>query len=143
MDRLLSYIHSLNSSVSKNVLIGLEYDNIVQNFIPKLRLIGNDPIGVPFDQETWNDFKEHFDEITLFFSSYNQNNLGRKINFGKHALNLVTVHTDKVIEISEVDDEVDGPMDKKRKWRRVIVYKFVTFNNLKKITPSSTTSLNF
>ena len=69
MDRLLPTIFSLNASLTKKVVISIEYDNNVQNFIPKLRLIGCDFIGLQLNEETWTDFKRMFEEVTVFVSS--------------------------------------------------------------------------
>ena len=133
MDRIQPSVYSLNTSFTKQAVISLEYDSAEQSFVPKLRLTGHDWIGVPFDQECWNEFKAAFEEITVFFCSYNQKIFGRRIAIGKHTLNFTTSHCDRAIEISENFDEVDEPRSQKKKYAHNIIYKFNTFGNLKKI----------
>lgn len=133
MDRLLPAIFPLNSSLTKKVVVGLEYDNNVRNFVPKLRLIGRDFIGVPFDEETWIDFKNVLEEVTMFFGSYDQKIMGRRISIGKLCINLTTSHCDRAVEIYESTDEVDDSRGQKKKFTRNIVFKFSTFTNLRKL----------
>ena len=111
----------------------MEYDNNVRNFVPKLRLIGRDFIGVPFDEETWIDFKNVLEEVTMFFGSYDQKIMGRRISIGKLCINLTTSHCDRAVEIYESTDEVDDSRGQKKKFFRNIVFKLTTLTNLRKL----------
>lgn len=131
MDRLLCSVYSLNSSQTKRVFIGLEYDDSTQLFLPKLRLTGRDSNDVAFTMEDWTELKSKFSDITLFYSSYNRKIFGERINTGKHTVKMISYNNDRAIEISEAVDEVDGPQ--KKKYVPCMIYKFATFENLKKI----------
>ena len=133
MDRLLSTVFALNTSLTKKVVISIEYDNNVQNFIPKIRLIGRDFVGLQLNEETWTDFKRVLEEVTMFFCSHNQKILGKRITIGNLCLNLTTSHSDRALEIYENTDEVDDSRGQKKKYVQNIVYKFNTFTNLKKL----------
>lgn len=132
MDRLLSSVYALNTSQTKKAVISLEYNNDLQQFVPKLRLTGHDSTGVPFDSSDWDEFKTVFGDITSFFGSYNPRIFGQRIKVGRHAINLTTSHSDRAIEISEVHDEVDSSKGQKKKYVHSVVYKLTTFLNLKK-----------
>lgn len=133
MDRLLPAIFSLNSSLTKKAIIALEYDNDVQSFVPKLRLIGRDFVGVAFDEKTWVGFKSVFEEVTLFFNSYDHKIAGRRIAISKLCLNLTTSHSDRALEIYETTDDAGDSRGQKKKYVRNIIYKCSTFTNLKKL----------
>ena len=50
-------VYSLNASQTKKVIIGLEFDNGAQQFVPKLRLLGHDRQGIVFTHNSWEHFK--------------------------------------------------------------------------------------
>ena len=55
---LLTTLFTLNKSWSKNVIVGLEYEDIEdQIFKPMVRLIAKDYDGIAFDQKDWEALK--------------------------------------------------------------------------------------
>lgn len=139
MDRLLCSVYSLNSSQTKKVVIGLEYDDEQQQYVPKLRLTGRDANNVAFTAQEWSDLKNVFGDINLFYNSYNRRNFGDRITTSKHDVKLCTYKDDRAIEISETVDEVDGPP--KKKWVPSVIFKFGTFDNLRKIISAIDTKI--
>ncbi|CAB0043350.1 unnamed protein product [Trichogramma brassicae] len=56
-------------SWSKKILVGLEYKDIHDNeFVPVVRLLGNDFRGIRFDQINWKALTERFDDVEKYFA---------------------------------------------------------------------------
>ena len=97
MDRILCSVYSLNSSQTKKVVVGLEYDDNTQLFLPKVRLTGRDSNDVAFTMPEWTELKSKFGDITLFYSSYNRKVFGERINTSKHSVKMITYNNDGAI----------------------------------------------
>ena len=66
--QILSRVYSPNKSYTKKLVIGLEYNSIIdERCTPVLRLISNDFTGITFTYDGWQDLKKSFEDIANFF----------------------------------------------------------------------------
>ena len=65
--QILSRVYSLNKPYTKKLVIGLEYNSIIdERYTPVLRLISIDFTGVTFTYDGWQDLKKSFEDIVNY-----------------------------------------------------------------------------
>ena len=65
--QLLPMVYGLNKSYSKKITIGLENKKIGDEFLPIIRISGNDDfVGIPLTVSDWSLFEENFSIIEIF-----------------------------------------------------------------------------
>lgn len=131
---MLSTLYGLNKSFSKKIFLGLEISDAGIAEI-RVRIVGNDFIGVPFTSANWKHFVKSFNHISKFFSTGrdNKNMLDQKIVGSGFSVRFTISHRDKAIEIEE--DEKKGSEPATKKFRRSIVMKSNTFDILDRYIP--------
>lgn len=133
--QLLSSIYGLNKTYTKKVLIGLEFDEEKRLFVPKVRLFGNDFIGLAFNQREWDSLVGTFMPMADYFENHISNFADRQIVGCNFSVRFTTAHSGKAVVIEELPrPKKDGDCDQMmsiKKFRRSIVMKRPTFENLR------------
>ena len=98
-------LYALNKSFTKKVIIGLEYDEIIdaiddECYKPVIQLVANDFKGVAFSCDDWEDFKTSFNDVDKYFRGLNNDLKDQKIDGNGWTLKFITSQ-DKAIEIEE------------------------------------------
>lgn len=137
--QLLSSVYGLNRTYSKKVVVGLEFDDEKRLFVPKVRLIGIDFIGIVFNQKEWDSLIGTFMPIEDYFENHISNFTDRQIVGANFSLRFTTAHSDKAIQIEELmhpkkDGDCGQMMSFKKTYRRSIVMKRSTFEKLRHVT---------
>ena len=123
-------LYAVNKSFTKNIIVGLEYDEFVGRFgdayyKPVVQLLSNDFEGIAFLYNDWEEFKTSFDDIDKYFRGFDNSLKDQKIYGYSWNLKFTTSHQDKAIEIEE--DRISGVGQIKR-FRHSLVMKKVTFD---------------
>ena len=136
--QLFSSIYGLNRTYTKKVLVGLEFDDEKRLFVPKVRLIGNDFIGIAFDQKEWDSLLGTFMPMEDYFENHISNFADRQIVGCNFTLKFTTAHSDKAVQIEELLRPTKNgdcaQMMSFKKYRRSIVMKRSTFEKLRQVT---------
>lgn len=130
---MLSFVYGLNKSFSKKIYAGLLVEE--GHARTKIRLAGNDFVGVTFDLVMWKNFVDSFEHITKFFKTGRDNHemLDQKIVGCGFTVRFVISHRDKAIEIEEEDKSDHQSVLKK--YRRSVIMKQGTFDGIKRYLP--------
>lgn len=130
---MLSVVYGLNKSFSKKIYAGLLVEE--GHARTKIRLAGNDFVGVTFDVVMWKNFVDSFEHITKFFKSGRDNHemLDQKIVGCGFTVRFAISHRDKAIEIEEEDKSDHQSVVKK--YRRSVIMKQGTFEGIKRYLP--------
>lgn len=135
--QLLASIYGLNRTFTKKILVGLEFDDEKKFFVPIVRLIGNDFVGIAFNPSDWTIFTNTFRHIDEYFSSYTSNYADHQMVGGNFSLRFTTAHNDKAVQIEELLSpakcDASTNLAPIRKYKRSIVMKKTTFDRLKVI----------
>ena len=131
-DQVFCTLYALNKSFTKKVIVGLEYDEIVDKFDdecykPVVRLVSNDFEGVAFSYDDWEDFKNSFNDVDKYFHGLDNGLKDQKIYGNGWTLKFTTSHQDKAIEIDE--DRRPG-VGRIKRFRYSLIIKKVTFDCL-------------
>lgn len=126
---LLNSIYGLNKSYTKKLFVGLEFDALSEEkFYPVVRMLASDFVGITFSIESWNQFKESFDEITKWFNKdFDIKLADTKIYGNGWSIRFMTSSGNRVIEIQE-EIKATGSI---KKFRRSFAIAEVSFNNIK------------
>lgn len=145
MVQILSTVYNLNKSATKNIIIGLEYDNDVEKCIPKARLIGKDFTGVPFERCEWASFVSSMKHADKYFDSYPkyQDLKDSKILGINFTMRFTSTHGELAIEIEESDMSENASGPEIKKFKHSIIYKKSTFLGLQKILPCIEERFNY
>lgn len=136
--QLFSSIYGLNKTYTKKVVVGLEFDEVKRLFAPKVRLIGNDFIGIAFNPMEWSSLTNSFPHIDAYFGSYTNNYADQQIVGCNFSLRFTTAHSDKAVQIEELLQparigDCAQVIPVKKQYKRSIVMKRATFEKLRHI----------
>ena len=93
-------VYGLNKSYSKKITIGLENKKIGDEFLPIIRISGNDDfVGIPLTVSDWSLFEENFSIIEKYFENGDSNMLDKKIPFSRFSIRLIMSYSDKAFEL--------------------------------------------
>ena len=127
--QILSRVYSLNKSYTKKLVIGLEYNSIIdERYTPVLRLISNDFTGITFTYDGWQDLKESFEDIVNYFCGRHSTLKDQKIYGEGWILRFTESQQEKAVELEE--DRKLGSAGYGKRFRHSILLKFDTFKSL-------------
>ena len=127
--QILSRVYSLNKSYTKNLVIGLEYNSIIdERYTPVLRLISNDFTGITFNYDRWQDLKKSFEDIVNYFCGRDSTLKDQKVYGEGWILRFTESHQEKAVELEE--DKKLGSAGYGKRFRHSILLKFGSFKSL-------------
>ena len=128
--QLFPMVYGLNKSYTKKITIGLENKKLGGEFLPVIRLSGNDFVGIPFTVSDWRLFEENFPGIEKFFETEDGDMLDKKIPFSHFSIRLIMSYGDKAFELEGENSQTsDQPPTKQ--YRRSLIFNKVSFDRLK------------